>query len=186
MFDRAVIRPCRPADIDTIYEIINDAASAYKNVIPSDCWHEPYMSRQELQREITQGVTFWAVAEGKHLVAVMGLQPVHDVALIRHAYTRSARQQRGHGAALLAHFRERTDRPMLVGTWSAATWAVRFYEKHGFHLVRPADKDRLLRRYWTVSPRQIEESVVLADSRWFATKINGVTPTPFVPTPCGP
>jgi hypothetical protein len=75
---------------------------------------------------------------------------------------------------------------MLVGTWSAATWAVRFYEKHGFHLVRPADKDRLLRRYWTVSPRQIEESIVLADSRWFATKINGVTPTPFVPTPCGP
>jgi N-acetylglutamate synthase-like GNAT family acetyltransferase len=172
MFDRAVIRPCQPADIDTICEIINDAASAYKNVIPSDCWHEPYMSRQELQREIAQGVTFWAVAEGKHLVAVMGLQPVHDVALIRHAYTRSARQQRGHGAALLAHFRERTDRPMLVGTWSAATWAVRFYEKHGFHLVRPVDKDRLLRRYWTVSPRQIEESVVLADSRWFATKTN--------------
>lgn len=169
MVDRAVIRPCPPADIDTIHEIINDAAGAYKHVIPPDCWREPYMSRQELLREIAQGVTFWAVAEGEHLVAVMGLQPVHDVALIRHAYTRSAFQRRGHGAALLAHFRERTDRPMLVGTWSTATWAVRFYEKHGFHLVPPADKDRLLRRYWTVSPRQIEESVVLADSRWFAT-----------------
>ena len=169
MVDRAVIRPCKPADIDTIHEIINDAARAYKNVIPPDCWHEPYMSRQELRREIDQGVTFWAVAEGEHLVAVMGRQRVHDVALIRHAYTQSACQQRGHGTALLAHLRERTDHPLLVGTWSAATWAVRFYEKHGFHLVQPADKDRLLRRYWTVSPRQIEESVVLADSRWFAT-----------------
>ena len=169
MVDRAVIRPCQPADIDTIHEVINDSARAYQNVIPPDCWHEPYLSRQELQHEIARGVTFWAVAEGERLVAVMGRQRVHDVALIRHTYTRSACQQRGHGTALLAHFRERTDRPMLVGTWSAATWAVRFYEKHGFHLVSPADKDRLLRRYWTVSPRQIEESVVLADSRWFAT-----------------
>ena len=170
MVDQAALRPCKSADTETVYEIVNDAARAYKDVIPPDCWHDPYMSREELQREIARGVSFWAAAEGDRLVAVMGLQPVQEVALIRHAYTRSACQRQGHGAALLANFRSQTDRPILVGTWRAATWAVRFYERHGFRLVPPADKDLLLGRYWAVPPRQIEESVVLADSRWFAAK----------------
>jgi GNAT superfamily N-acetyltransferase len=98
----------------------------------------------------------------------MGLQQVGDVSLIRHAYTRTARQGRGLGRALLAHLRARTDRPMLIGTWAAATWAIRFYQAQGFRLVTPAEKVVLLRRYWTVPERQIEESVVLADPRWFA------------------
>ena len=126
------------------------------------------MSRDELRREIEDGVEFWGFEDGGRIAAVMGLQPVEDVALIRHAYTLRTHQRRGHGAALLTHLRERTDRPMLVGTWRAASWAVRFYQRHGFRLVEPAEKDRLLRRYWTVSPRQIEESVVLADGRWLA------------------
>jgi GNAT superfamily N-acetyltransferase len=163
-----MIRPCQPAEFETIYNIINDAAGAYKGVIAADFWHEPYMSRDDLRSEIEEGVKFWTCEEGRHMVAVMGLQYVQDVALIRHAYTRRTHQQRGHGAALLAHFRERTDRPILVGTWKAASWAIRFYEKHGFRLVGPDEKDRLLQRYWKVSPRQIEESVVLADPRWLS------------------
>ncbi len=161
-----MIRPCQPAEFGTIYDTINDAAGAYKGVIASDCWHEHYMSRDDLRHEIEEGVEFWTCEEGKHMMAVMGLQFVQDVALIRHAYTRRTHQRRGHGAALLAHVRARTDRPVLVGTWKAASWAIRFYEKHGFRLVGPGDKERLLRRYWKVSPRQIEESVVLADHRW--------------------
>ena len=165
---QSMVRPCRPAEFGTICDIINDAADAYRGVIAPDCWHEPYMSRDELRREIEDSVEFWACEEGGRIVAVMGLQHVREVALIRHAYTLCTHQRRGHGAALLAHLRERTDRPMLVGTWRAASWAVRFYEKHGFRQVGPLRKDQLLRRYWTVSPRQIEESVVLADARWLA------------------
>jgi N-acetylglutamate synthase-like GNAT family acetyltransferase len=161
-----MIRECQPVDFETIYEIINDAAQAYKGVIAADCWHEPYMARNELRHEIAQGVRFWAVEEKAHLVAVMGLQNVQDVALIRHAYTRSTCQQRGHGSALLAHLQERTERPMLVGTWKAAHWAIRFYESHRFRNLDAEETVRLLRRYWTVSPRQIEESVVLADANW--------------------
>lgn len=157
------LRDCTAADVDAIAAVINEAAEAYRGVIPADCWHEPYMPRQELDDEIAAGVRFsGAFDEGGALLAVMGLQHVGDVSLIRHAYTRTAAQRRGFGAALLEQLRGRTDRLLLVGTWKAATWAIRFYERHGFALVDEAEKTRLLRRYWTVPPRQIETSVVLA------------------------
>ena len=168
-----MIRLCEPPDFETIYEIINDAAQAYKGLIAPDCWQEPYMPRDELRHEIEAAVTFWAVEEKAHVVAVMGLQHVQDVALIRHAYTRSAHQHRGHGSALLTHLQEHTDCPMLVGTWKAATWAIRFYERYGFRVLDSEETVRLLRRFWTVSPRQIEESVVLADGRWRGTGERG-------------
>ena len=163
-----MIRSCQPADVEDICEVINDAAAAYRGVIPPDSWREPYMSREELSRECASGVVFSGFYEDAHLAGVMGLQFVADVVLIRHAYTRTARQRRGIGATLLAHVRWQTDRPMLVGTWKAATWAVRFYEREGFGLVRGEDTNTLLQRYWTVPDRQIDESVVLADRRWFS------------------
>ena len=152
---------CVPADFEDIYAIVNDAASAYRGVIPADRWHEPYMPREELEREIAAGVSFHGFFEDGRLVAVMGLQNVQDVALIRHAYTRTALRGRGAGAALLEHLKARATRPLLVGTWRAATWAVGFYEKRGFRLVGDEEKVRLLKRYWNVPERQIEESVVL-------------------------
>lgn len=167
-----MIRQCEPADIEDVYAVINDAASAYRGVIAADCWQQPYMPREELARECASGVVFSAFYEGARLAGVMGLQLVGDVALIRHAYTRTDRQRRGIGTALLAHARGQTDRPLLIGTWKAATWAVRFYEREGFRLVPSEAKGTLLRRYWTVSDRQIDESVVLADERWFS-----ITPT---------
>lgn len=153
-----------------ICDVINDAAEAYRGVIPADRWHEPYMALQELRAEIAAGVEFWGVhREGgdgsRPLIAVMGLQPVKDVALIRHAYTKTSAQGLGAGTALLEHLRGRTDRPMLVGTWKAATWAVRFYEKRGFMLTDDQRKEQLLRTYWTIPDRQIEESVVLVGDR---------------------
>jgi GNAT superfamily N-acetyltransferase len=163
-----VIRPCDPADAEAIFDVINDGANAYRGVIAEDRWHEPYMSREELAREIASGVMFSGFYEGAQLAAVMGLQFVKDVALVRHAYTRTASQRRGLGARLLSHVRSQTDRPFLIGTWTAATWAIRFYEREGFTLVRREDTPVLLQRYWSIPDRQIDESVVLADSRWFA------------------
>jgi len=156
-----VIAPCAAGDFDDILAIINDAAVAYRGVIPADRWHEPYMPREELEREIAAGVSFHGVFEDAKLVAVMGLQDVQDVALVRHAYTRTALRGRGAGAMLLEHLKAQATRPLLVGTWKAATWAVGFYEKRGFRLVGDEEKDRLLKRYWNVPERQIEESVVL-------------------------
>jgi len=163
-----MIRPCDSSEFETIYAIVNDAAQAYRGVIPKDCWKEPYMPKDELRREMDAGVVFWGYEEDGEVVGVMGLQPVQDVALIRHAYVRTARQNQGIGGKLLSHLRMLTDRPILVGTWAAAVWAIRFYEKHGFRLVSPEEKDRLLRKYWSIPERQIETSVVLADQRWFA------------------
>lgn len=163
-----MIRRCTNADVDAICEVINDAAEAYRGVIPADRWHEPYMPLDTLWAEVEAGVTFWAALEGDRIQAVMGLQAVKDVALIRHAYTRTASQGRGLGTALLEYLRALTDRPILIGTWAAAAWAIRFYERHGFRLALPEDKAALLRRYWSVPERQIEESVVLADDRWFS------------------
>ena len=176
-----MIRKCEPADAEEIYDVINDAAVAYRDVISPDCWHEPYMSREELSRECASGVVFSGFFDGAHLAAVMGLQLVGDVALVRHAYTRTASQRRGLGAQLLTHVRRQTDRPMLIGTWKAATWAVRFYEREGFRLVHGEDKDALLRRYWTVPDRQIDESVVLADARWFSRMSSHEKPLDVVP-----
>lgn len=161
-----MIRQCEPGEFEKIYQVINDAASAYRGVIAPDCWKEPYMSREEIRHEIDDGVVFWGSYEGTESLGVMGLQHVGEVALIRHAYVRTAGQRRGIGTGLLAHLRRQTDLPMLVGTWKAATWAIRFYQKHGFRLVRPALKEQLLRRFWSVPQRQIEESVVLADERY--------------------
>ena len=163
-----MIRRCTLADVDQLFAVINDAAEAYRGVIPVDRWHDPYMPREELESEIDAGVGFWAAIEGDRIDAVMGIQPVKDVALIRHAYTRTDAQGRGLGTALLAHLRALTDRPILIGTWTSAAWAIRFYERHGFQLVTPEEKVTLLGRYWTIPDRQVEESVVLADERWFA------------------
>jgi N-acetylglutamate synthase-like GNAT family acetyltransferase len=158
-----IIRRCTAADVDAIDEIINDAAVAYRGVIADDRWHEPYMSREELEREISAGVVFWAAVDDEGTVlGVMGLQDVKDVTLIRHAYTRTRAQGRGVGAALLERLVGQTTRPVLIGTWRAATWAIRFYERHGFRLVdENVEKVRLLKTYWTVPDRQIDESVVL-------------------------
>lgn len=159
-----MIRRCGPEDLDAIFAAINDVAEAYRGKIPADCWKEPYMPAAELEEEIAAGVTFWAHEEGGTIAAVMGLQDVADVTLIRHAYTRTEYQHRGLGSALLQHLRGQTQRPILVGTWKAAAWAVWFYQRHGFHLVSEVEKRRLLQRYWTVPERQITESVVLADA----------------------
>ena len=162
-----MIRRCEEGDFEAIYEIINEAAQAYKGAIPPDCWKEPYMSREELQREMESGITFWGYEEGGRLIGVMGIQHVKDVTLIRHSYVRRAWQRRGIVGRLLEHLRGQTHRPILIGTWADAPWAIRFYEKHGFRLVSPQEKDHLLRKYWTIPERQIETSVVLADRRWF-------------------
>jgi len=161
-----MIRPCRAGDFDAIYAIINEAAEAYKGVIPQDCWQEPYMSEEELEAEIQAGVAFWGCEENGELLGVMGIQAVQEVTLIRHAYVRPASQQQGIGGMLLAALRRQTSRPILVGTWAEATWAIRFYQKHDFRLLASAEKDRLLRRYWSIPERQIETSLVLSDRKW--------------------
>ena len=148
-------------DFGQILEIVNDAATAYRGVIPADRWHDPYMPAQELRAEMAAGVVFWGCEEEGKLLGVMGLQYVQDVALIRHAYTRTAARGRGIGGALLEHLKREAKAPLLVGTWKAATWAVRFYEKRGFVLAGEAEKRRLLERYWSIPERQVEESVVL-------------------------
>jgi GNAT superfamily N-acetyltransferase len=157
------IRPCRDDERPAILAIVNAAAEAYRGVIPADRWHEPYMTADELDREIAGGVAFWGYEEdGGELVGVMGVQQVRDVDLIRHAYVRPDRQRGGVGGALLRHLCEHAARPMLVGTWAAAEWAIRFYERHGFELVSPERTTELLRAYWDIPERQIEASVVLA------------------------
>jgi GNAT superfamily N-acetyltransferase len=156
------IRPCRDNDRAAILAIVNAAAEAYRGVIPADRWHEPYMPRDELDREIAAGVVFWGYEEDGRLSGVMGLQSVHDVDLIRHAYVLPSSQRRGIGGALLGHLRQSSPRRILVGTWEAADWAIRFYRRNGFELVAPAHKTVLLKTYWNVPDRQIEVSVVLA------------------------
>ena len=162
-----MIRHCDNCDFELIWAIINDGARAYQGIIPEDRWTEPYMSREKLQHEIEEGVVFWGYEETGTLVGVMGLQQVQDVTLIRHAYVLTASQGRGIGAQLLSHLRGLAKGPVLIGTWADATWAIRFYERHGFRIVGRQEKDRLLKQYWTVPERQIETSVVLADPNWW-------------------
>jgi len=162
-----MIRPCKTRDFETMYWIINDAAEAYRGVIPEDCWHVPYMSKDELSHEIDQGVVFWGYEEDGQLIGIMGIQDVKDVTLIRHAYVRTEKRNQGIGGKLLSELYGKFTRPALVGTWADAVWAIRFYEKHGFGLVTPQEKTQLLKTYWSISERQIETSVVLADQRWF-------------------
>ncbi|MBV8597434.1 MAG: GNAT family N-acetyltransferase [Actinobacteria bacterium] len=154
------IRRCREDERDAMLAIVNAAAEAYRGVIPLDRWHEPYMSREDLDGAIADGVVFWGYDDGE-LFGVMGVQAREDVDLIRHAYVRPGHQGRGVGRALLEHLRATAKRPVLVGTYAAAGWAIRFYERNGFVLVDAARKDELLRRYWSIPDRQIETSVVL-------------------------
>ena len=161
----AMIRPCTDSDFEAIFAIINDAAEAYRGVIPADRWHEPYMPREQLRHEIESGVRFWGWQQEGELVGVMGIQAVQDVTLIRHAYVRTSNRGQGIGGKLLTELRKLTTRPVLIGTWAAATWAIRFYENHGFRMVTPEEKNRLLKKYWAIPERQIETSVVLADAR---------------------
>jgi GNAT superfamily N-acetyltransferase len=143
--------------------IINAAAVAYRGVIPPDRWHQPYMEARELASEIEAGVRFWGYEADGELIGAMGVQAMPDVDLIRHAYVLPASQRRGVGAALLRHLRGLSEGRLLVGTWAAADWAIRFYRRHGFELVPPEQGAALLRKYWTIPDRQIETSVVLAD-----------------------
>lgn len=159
------IKPCLATDFDDIYQIINDAARAYRGVIPADRWHEPYMPHDELRQQMDQGIEFWGYRQDGQLLGVMGIQHVQDVTLIRHAYVRTAHRQHGIGGRLLRQLCGLTSRPVLIGTWTAASWAVSFYQKHGFKLVNESVKPGLLRKYWGVPERQIETSVVLSDGR---------------------
>jgi N-acetylglutamate synthase-like GNAT family acetyltransferase len=161
-----LIRKCTENDFDQMFEIINDAARAYKGVIPADRWHEPYMPSEYLRHELDSGVVFWGYEEQGRLIGVMGIQDVQDVTLIRHAYVRTAQRSKGVGGKLITYLKTLITRPALVGTWIAATWAVRFYERHGFKLVTWEEKERLLKKYWSIPERQTETSVVLADELW--------------------
>jgi GNAT superfamily N-acetyltransferase len=162
-----MIRRCDEQDFALIWAIINDGAQAYRGTIPDDRWTEPYMSREKLRHEIDQGVVFWGYEDHGTLTGVMGIQPVQDVTLIRHAYVRTGSQKHGVGSRLLSHLRELTKEPVLIGTWADAVWAIRFYERQGFQIVSAEEKDRLLKKYWKIPERQIETSVVLADSNWW-------------------
>jgi len=163
-----LISRCTENDFEAMYDIINDAATAYEGHIPADRYHRPYMPREELRDEISAGVVFWGYRDKDELIGVMGIQDVKDVTLIRHAYVKTSRRGSGIGSALLAHLIGLTSRPTLVGTWAAAVWAIRFYERHGYTLVTPKQKDLLLAKYWDIPARQVQTSVVLADERWRA------------------
>ena len=160
------IRLSREADRSEMLAIINDAAQVYRGVIPADCWHEPYMPAEELASEIGANVRFWVAEEEGRMVGIMGLQDKGDVTLVRHAYVAPAKQRKGVGQALLRHVLALTGKPVLIGTWAAASWAIEFYERNGFWRVSPEEKERLLRRYWSIPARQVETSVVLVDERW--------------------
>jgi N-acetylglutamate synthase-like GNAT family acetyltransferase len=160
------IRQSQNSDVAAIFAIINEAAQAYRGVIPDDRWHEPYMPMNDLQSEIAQGVTFWVAEEEERLLGVMGIQDKGPVALVRHAYVAIAAQRKGVGSKLLDHVQSLTKKPILIGTWADASWAVEFYRRHGFSLVSETEKERLLRAYWSIPERQIQTSVVLADKAW--------------------
>ena len=166
------IRNSTAADFDAIFAIVNTAALAYRGVIPADRWREPYMPADELAAEIAEGVVFWVAEQNSCLLGVMGLQDRGEVTLVRHAYTAPSAQRQGVGSRLLHHVLALTEQPVLIGTWADASWAIEFYRRNGFTLLDTADKERLLRTYWSIPPRQVETSVVLADQRWL--RANGV------------
>jgi len=171
------IRPCTVADLPALFSIVNDAAQAYKGVIPADCWHEPYMPLDALKQEIRDGIVFWGYEAEGELVGLMGIQDRGEVSLIRHAYVQTVQRRKGIGEKLLRRLEGMTAKPILIGTWSAAAWAIRFFEKNGYRLLPRSETERLLRKYWSISERQIETSVVLANARW-----NFSSP----PSPSGP
>ena len=161
-----MIRKCTDSDFEVILEIINDGAHAYKGVIPLDCWHEPYMTREALKHEIEDGISFWGFEDEAGLSGLMGIQNKGEVTLIRHAYVRSDRRHQGIGTRLLHFLEATTEKPVLIGTWADATWAIKFYQKNGYRLLSEEEKNRLLKRYWTIPDRQVETSVVLSNQRW--------------------
>lgn len=161
-----MIRICTPDDLTAICAIINDAAQAYRGVIPVDRWHEPYMPPEELKREIESGVAFWGFEADGALAGVMGIQDRGEVDLIRHAYVRTQSRRAGIGSELLRHLERMSAKPILIGTWTDAAWAIRFYEKHGYRALGRPETEPLLARYWTIPERQIATSVVLASPRW--------------------
>jgi GNAT superfamily N-acetyltransferase len=165
-----MIRICTEKDLPAVFEIINDAAQAYKGIIPADRWQDPYMPMDELESEIRSGVRFWGYEddEDKELIGVMGIQDRGDVELIRHAYVRTSKRNKGIGALLLKQLEATSTKPVLIGTWADSTWAIRFYEKHGYRLLSREETVLLLKKYWDIPERQIETSVVLASERWRA------------------
>ncbi|HEY6050353.1 MAG TPA: GNAT family N-acetyltransferase [Thermoanaerobaculia bacterium] len=162
------IRRSEEGDLPRILAVVNEAALAYRGVIPVDRWHEPYMSEDELARDVADGIVFWVAEDGGCLAGVMGIQDRGSVALVRHAYVAPMTQRRGVGTTLLRHVTSLTDKPILIGTWASASWAIDFYRRNGFSLLADDHKERLLRTYWSIPERQIETSVVLADGRWMA------------------
>jgi GNAT superfamily N-acetyltransferase len=160
------LRACGEADVAAMCEIVNDAARAYRGIIPADRWHEPYMPLEQLQDEIRAGVRFTGCEDDGRLVCVMGIQDRGEVDLIRHACVRTSARRHGIGARLLAHLESESANPILIGTWAAATWAIRFYEKNGYRRLAREETKRVPRRFWNKPERQIETSVVLANRRW--------------------
>jgi GNAT superfamily N-acetyltransferase len=165
-----MIRKCKPEEADKILAIINDAAMAYKGVIPADCWHEPYMSAEDFKKEIFYGVQFYVYVDNNELIGVIGLQQFNYVALVRHAYVLTSHQGNGIGGQLLEFIKTVNDKALLVGTWRDTARSIKFYEKHGFKIVTDAEKKRLLARYWIISDSHRNNSVVLGDKKWFATE----------------
>jgi N-acetylglutamate synthase-like GNAT family acetyltransferase len=161
-----MIRKAAAEDFEEIFNVINDAAIAYKGVIPPDCWHEPYMTQKGLKAQIEDGVSFSCYVNNNQIIGVMGIQDKTDVELIRHAYVRTKQRNTGIGTLLLRELIKDSTKPILIGTWKAVGWAIRFYEKNGFCLVDEDEKNRLLRKYWTISERQVETSVVLVDQKY--------------------
>jgi N-acetylglutamate synthase-like GNAT family acetyltransferase len=164
-----MIRKGTDEDLEEIFSIINDAAVAYKGVIPPDRWHEPYMAKEELQAEIDDGVRFSCYIENDEIIGVMGIQDKGDVELIRHAYVRTKQRKKGIGSLLLRELIKDAKKPILIGTWKDADWAIRFYEKHGFCPVEDEEKNRLLKKYWVIPDRQVEASVVLVDGKYLGS-----------------
>lgn len=161
-----MIRKCTEADLSALYEVINDAARAYKGIIPEDRWHEPYMPTEELKKEIAAGVRFWGCESDGELIGVMGIQDKGEVELIRHAYVKTAKRKQGTGTELLRHIEKMTSKPVLLGTWIDADWAIAFYEKNGYRQLSRQETGRLLGKYWSIPDRQIETSIVLANAAW--------------------
>jgi len=166
-----MIRAGNDEAFEVIWTTINDAAIAYKGVIPSDRWHEPYMTKEELQAQIEDGVRFSCYVDNNEIVGVMGIQDKAEVELIRHAYVRTKQRQKGIGTLLLQELTKDAKKPILIGTWKAADWAIRFYEKHGFRLVEEDEKNRLLKKFWAIPDRQVETSVVLVEERYYGSKL---------------
>jgi GNAT superfamily N-acetyltransferase len=165
-----MIRKCMDQDFEMMLAVINDAADAYRGIIPEDRWKDPYMPRSELHEEITAGVEFFGYAIDDKLIGLMGIQDRGDVTLMRHAYVQTNHRRQGIGSQLLRYLQRQTSKPILIGTWADAGWAIRFYENHGYQLVTRAEKDRLLQTYWSIPARQVETSVVLADRTYFARR----------------